>query len=169
MSGLTFLDNSHVNRTFYYSESKGVYFLFYSNYSDGLAMYQTCFASLSDLLNFFYSLTTVNLSRPASPVLKLVVAIIQKAGVTLYQAIEKAKSVLKLKKRMRTGKANFSFRKVSDQSERNATGTTDQNLIPTEKLPTGKGANRKDNILQVRFFDLVKMDWRSFNALSFMY
>ena len=63
------------------------------------------------------------------------------------------------------GVVRFSFFK-KDGSIREAIGTTNLLLIPTEKHP--KGTALAPVYSTINFFDLVKGEWRSFNILSFI-
>ena len=65
---------------------------------------------------------------------------------------------------MRAGVVCFWFQKV-DGTLRKAYGTLCNNLIPTEKQPTGNGNRRQSESTQA-FFDLEKLEWRCFKKAN---
>ena len=71
---------------------------------------------------------------------------------------------------MNNGMARFVYRKA-DGTTRIALGTRSAALIPADKLPKGDmsdgTAEMEDNIKAFPYFDLEKMEWRSFNVLNF--
>ncbi len=72
---------------------------------------------------------------------------------------------------MNNGMARFVYRKT-DGTTRIALGTRSAALIPADKLPKGDmsdgTAEMEDNIKAFPYFDLEKMEWRSFNVLHFV-
>ena len=72
---------------------------------------------------------------------------------------------------MNNGMARFVYRKA-DGTTRIALGTRSAALIPADKLPKGDmsdgTAEMEDNIKAFPYFDLEKMEWRSFNVLLFV-
>ena len=82
-------------------------------------------------------------------------------GLTLSAAWLKAWKVIKLKKAMRAGAANFTYTK-KDGSARPATGT----LHPDLTGYTPKGSDRNYSPLYVRYFDTDKGAFRQFAATS---
>ena len=72
---------------------------------------------------------------------------------------------------MNNGMARFVYRKA-DGTTRIALGTRSAALIPTDKLPKGDmsdgTAEMEDNIKAIPYFDLDKMEWRSFRVLLFV-
>ena len=72
---------------------------------------------------------------------------------------------------MNNGMARFVYRKA-DGTTRIALGTRSASLIPVDKLPKGGmsdgAAEMEDNIKAFPYFDLEKMEWRSFNVLHFV-
>ena len=72
---------------------------------------------------------------------------------------------------MNNGMARFVYRKA-DGTTRIALGTRSEALIPADKLPEGDlsdgAALENDNIKAFPYFDLEKMEWRSFNVLLFV-
>ena len=71
---------------------------------------------------------------------------------------------------MNNGMAKFIYRKT-DGTTRIALGTRSAALIPADKLPKGDmsdgAAEMEDSIKAFPYFDLEKMEWRSFNVLNF--
>ena len=71
---------------------------------------------------------------------------------------------------MNNGMARFVYRKA-DGTTRIALGTRSAALIPADKLPKGDMSNgaaeMEDSIKAFPYFDLEKMEWRSFNVLNF--
>lgn len=72
---------------------------------------------------------------------------------------------------MNNGLARFVYRKA-DGTTRIALGTRSPYLIPVDKLPKGDmsddAAIEEDNIKAFPYFDLEKMEWRSFRVLLFV-
>ena len=72
---------------------------------------------------------------------------------------------------MNNGMARFVYRKA-DGTTRIALGTRSAALIPADKLPKGDmsdgTAEMEDNIKAFPYFDLEKMEWRSFSVLHFV-
>ena len=67
---------------------------------------------------------------------------------------------------LKNGVVTFSYMKL-DGSLREAKGTLNDLLIPTDKLPKGTG-NDMVNFISVCYFDLGKQEWRSFNVSLFV-
>ena len=71
---------------------------------------------------------------------------------------------------MNNGMSKFIYRKT-DCTTRIALGTRSAALIPADKLPKGDMSNgaaeMEDSIKAFPYFDLEKMEWRSFNVLNF--
>ncbi len=69
------------------------------------------------------------------------------------------------------GFARFTYYK-KDGSIRTALGTRSSVLIPTDKLPKGDmsdgAATWEDSAKAIPYFDLEKMEWRSFSVLNFV-
>ena len=63
--------------------------------------------------------------------------------------------------RLKAGRTSFSFVK-KDGTVRNAIGTTDLGLIPSDFHPKGYGSSDK----VITFFDLEKTSWRSVSKTS---
>jgi hypothetical protein len=95
-----------------------------------------------------------------STVNKYAHAIKKETGCTWADAMRKAWQVAKLKNRLAKGETSFFFIKA-DGTERTAKGTTCSNLFNYES----KGAERKENPLNVAYFDLEAGAFRSFNVL----
>ncbi len=72
-----------------------------------------------------------------------------------------------LRKALSKGFVRFRYTKA-DGSARTALGTLSPSLIPIEKLPKGDDASSKihDVVKAFAYFDLEKMEWRSFNVLN---
>ena len=77
---------------------------------------------------------------------------------------------------MNNGMARFVYRKA-DGTTRIALGTRSAALIPTDKRPgaspqrngeSGLRLEGEDNIKAIPYFDLDKMEWRSFRVLLFV-
>lgn len=72
---------------------------------------------------------------------------------------------------MNNGMARFVYRKA-DGTTRIALGTRSAALIPADKLPKGDmsdgAAEMEDSIKDIPYFDLEKMEWRSFRVLLFV-
>lgn len=69
------------------------------------------------------------------------------------------------------GFARFTYFK-KDGTTRTALGTRSPSLIPTDKLPKGDmsdgAATWENNVKAIPYFDLEKMEWRSFDVLNFV-
>ena len=68
---------------------------------------------------------------------------------------------------LKNGFARFYYTKA-DGTKRTALGTLAPQLIPIDKLPKGDDASNKihDVVKAFAYFDLEKMEWRSFNVLN---
>ena len=68
---------------------------------------------------------------------------------------------------LKNGFARFYYTKA-DGTKRTALGTLAPQLIPIDKLPKGDDASDKihDVVKAFAYFDLEKMEWRSFNVLN---
>ena len=67
---------------------------------------------------------------------------------------------------LRNGVVTFTYTKL-DGSLREAKGTLNDLLIPTDKLPKGTSA-AKPNFASVAYYDLERQDWRAFNVAEFV-
>ena len=69
------------------------------------------------------------------------------------------------------GFARFTYFK-KDGIFRRTLGTRSPSLIPTDKLPKGDmsdgAATEEDSVKAIPYFDLEKMEWRSFSVLNFV-
>lgn len=65
-------------------------------------------------------------------------------------------SAEKLREALGMGSTNFAFRKMNGDL-RIARGTTNLDLIPNEKHPTGQGGRKR----AIAYFDLDKQEWRA--------
>lgn len=74
-------------------------------------------------------------------------------------------TIQEIKKMLNQGEVKFVFTK-KDGTEREARGTTNLGTIPEESHPKGTGADVVGD--QVRYFDLDKNAWRSFNFANFV-
>lgn len=76
-----------------------------------------------------------------------------------------------LREALNNGMARFVYRKA-DGTIRTALGTRSVALIPSEKLPKGDmsdgAAQTEDSMSAFPYFDLEKMEWRSFRVLFFV-
>lgn len=68
---------------------------------------------------------------------------------------------------MNNGMARFVYRKA-DGTTRNALGTRCAALIPFDKWPKGPLSDTENDVTAFPYFDLEKMEWRSFNVLLFV-
>lgn len=64
-----------------------------------------------------------------------------------------------LREKLQQGKTNFVFKK-KDGSKRNAIGTLNFDLIPTEDTQFKSEQTREERDDQVTYYDLEKMAWR---------
>ena len=64
-----------------------------------------------------------------------------------------------LREKLQQGKTNFVFKK-KDGSKRNAIGTLNFDLIPTEDTQFKSEQQREERNDQVTYYDLEKMAWR---------
>ena len=69
-----------------------------------------------------------------------------------------------IKERLSKGVIKFKFKKLNGEI-REAVGTTNLDKIPSEKHPTTNRTYSNDTI---RYFDLIKNEWRSFKILNFI-
>jgi len=76
-------------------------------------------------------------------------------------AFRQAWAIMKLKQDMKNGPKKFVFMKKNGE-RRPAIGTLDVDYSP-------KGAPRKSNPLQIKYFDLEREAFRSFNAAYFVH
>ena len=67
---------------------------------------------------------------------------------------------------LKNGVVTFTYVK-KDGSLREAKGTLNDLLIPTDKLPKGTGT-AEPNYSSLSYFDLERQDWRSFNVAEFV-
>lgn len=69
---------------------------------------------------------------------------------------------------LNNGFARFTYYK-KDGSTRTALGTRSSLLIPLDKVPNTYNTDEiKDTAKAIPYFDLEKMEWRSFNVLHFV-
>ena len=72
---------------------------------------------------------------------------------------------------LNNGMARFVYRKA-DGTIRTALGTRSAALIPAEKLPKGDMSDKVEildnGVKAIPYFDLEKMEWRSFRVLLFV-
>jgi hypothetical protein len=80
-------------------------------------------------------------------------------GLTRSEALKKAWKVIRLKEAMRSDQVEFSFVK-KDGTTRHAIGTL-QTAVVSPKI---KGTGRPYPINQIRYFDIDRAAFRSFNA-----
>ena len=89
--------------------------------------------------------------------------IVRKHALSWGEAFRAAIQALKIKITMEKGKTEFSFLK-KDGSTRHAFGTRNLDLIPSESWPKNSSIPSVTNV--VKYFDLEKNAWRSFQAVS---
>jgi hypothetical protein len=95
-----------------------------------------------------------------SQVLKLTHAIIRNHGWNFSDAQKQAWKIFRLKAEMRTGHVPFTYMK-KDGTIRQATGTLDVVYKAKRKPSSGRTS------AAVKYFDLEKNAWRSFQAINF--
>ncbi len=83
---------------------------------------------------------------------------------TFGEALQYAWKVIRLRFDMQSKAVAFSFKKKNGTT-RKAIGTLNMELIPTAKQPNN-GISKPSTV--VTYFDLEKMDWRSFSATSLL-
>ena len=71
------------------------------------------------------------------------------------------------KEALRERVVSFKFNK-KDGTIREAKGTTKSDLIPETQLSTGTGRKYTPNPNSVKYFDIEKEGWRSFNDKNFI-
>lgn len=79
-------------------------------------------------------------------------------GISFSQALVKSWAIYRLQKQMRSSVVEFRYKKVSDNSVRQAFGT----LIASVIDPLIKGTEKKHNPTLVTYFDNQKQEFRSF-------
>lgn len=82
---------------------------------------------------------------------------IRRAGQSFSDAIKRAWATLRLKAKMLTGEATFSYTKENGE-RREAVGT-----YQTEEL-TATGHIPPKTLLVIKYFDVIAKGWRSFRA-----
>jgi len=153
-------------REFYYLEQDGEFILYFLQ--DGKRnFYPTLFTSLTDLIAYYLFATSQEV--PAEKVLFLASVIItsRQRPRSIESAIIKALKVEAIREAMKEGTVIFSFCKTNGV-KRVAKGTTNFNLIPTEKQPKGD-STRKKNPLQIYFYDVAANASKSFLASNIIY
>lgn len=93
-----------------------------------------------------------------SKVAQLANALHYQRGLTLSAAWTKAWKVIKLKKQLREGQANFTYQK-KDGTLRHATGTTNQQYFDYTRK-----TSRTYSPLYIRYFDIDREAFRQFAA-----
>ena len=73
--------------------------------------------------------------------------------------IKTSEAAAALREKLQQGKTNFVFKK-KDGSKRNAIGTLDFDIIPTEDTQFKSEQPREERDDQVTYYDLEKMAWR---------
>lgn len=73
--------------------------------------------------------------------------------------IKSTEAAAALREKLQQGKTNFVFKK-KDRSKRNAIGTLNFDLIPTEDTQFKSEEPREERDDQVTYYDLEKMAWR---------
>ena len=68
---------------------------------------------------------------------------------------------------LNNGFARFTYYK-KDGTFRRTLGTRSAALIPADKLPKGAMSDTENDVKAFPYFDLEKMEWRSFNVLHFV-
>ena len=89
-------------------------------------------------------------------------------NIDLSKSLRAAWGFEEFRNALKNGFARFRYTKA-DGSARTALGTLSPELIPLDKLPKGDDASTKihDVVKAFAYFDLEKMEWRSFNVLNF--
>ena len=154
-------------RTYTFANFDGYHVLMYSVGSQ-LYVYQEFFPSLTATLQFFLKVSSfkdTSVIKFCEKSFDLACSMAEKEYENIYSLYNKARSIVRTQKGMKTGNVAFSFRKANGDIRR-ALGTLIN--IPSDQLPKGNIA-RKKNPLQIIFFDVEKAAYRSFNAFSFLY
>ena len=88
-------------------------------------------------------------------------------NIDLSKSLRAAWGFEEFRNALKNGFARFRYTKA-DGSARTALGTLSPELIPLDKLPKGDDASTKihDVVKAFAYFDLEKMEWRSFNVLN---
>jgi hypothetical protein len=73
--------------------------------------------------------------------------------------IKSSEAAAALREKLQQGKTNFVFKK-KDGSRRQAVGTLNFDLIPTEDTQFKSDEPREERTDQVTYYDLEKMAWR---------
>lgn len=86
-------------------------------------------------------------------------------GMTWKAAMQFAFDALRIKQRMATSVISFAYIKLSTGEVRNAKGTRDLAVIPTDKHPKGT-STKPETTNTVSYFDLDVQGWRSFDVTN---
>ena len=86
-------------------------------------------------------------------------AYVKECSMTFVEALKLAWKWLKLTIKMKQSNVSFSYLKVDGTTIRNAIGTLRPEVLPAQKSNRG----RKVKLINFRYFDLDKNEWRSFN------
>ena len=88
-------------------------------------------------------------------------------NIDLSKSLRYAWGFEEFRNALKNGFARFRYTKA-DGSARTALGTLSPELIPLDKMTKGDNASTKihDVVKAFAYFDLEKMEWRSFNVLN---
>lgn len=85
---------------------------------------------------------------------------------TLSEALKYSWRIERTRKEMAGCILQFKFVKISTGEERQANGTRNMNMIPTDQHPKGdytEQMSKTENQKAITYYDLDKMAWRSFS------
>lgn len=88
-------------------------------------------------------------------------SLVKTYGLTLSNALKKSWAVSKLRKAMRKGIQNFTYRKVNGEI-RTAWGTLSEAILGAFNTDSG----RKPNPTLMTYYDTEKRAWRSFKLVN---
>ena len=155
-------------REFFYIEQDGEFILYFLENGQRNFFSTGLFNSLESLISYYLFVTKQDSVN--NKVLVLAVAIIESKSRprSIESAIRKALIVFGVKEAMKKEEVIFSFVKVSTGEKRIARGTTNLDLIPADKRPTGS-STRKPNPLKISYFDIERNNYRSYLASNILY
>ena len=107
------------------------------------------------------------LMRSANYIRKNNPVILRGAEASMSRSLKYAWWFENFRKQLATGAFRFSYFK-KDGSIREAVGTLDFGLIPTEHLPKGTADSETSEVSTFAYYDLEKGSWRSFCLDNFI-
>ena len=110
----------------------------------------------------------MNFSKPSTPTRKRSSSTHASRGLpSMSRSLKYAWWFENFRKQLATGAFRFSYFK-KDGSIREAVGTLDFGLIPTEHLPKGTADSETSEVSTFAYYDLEKGSWRSFCLDNFI-